>query len=228
MRMSCRRDIWMRGSAISATALVVFALGASSALARDISQSGEQKNMRRVGHSDLQGRAAYHPDFIRYPDGRVIAFVGTHSNTTDNGPRPNPLQPGSPVEPNGTMIVDITNPSKAVDKFHIPGPIPTGAAQTQSNRICLGSDLPGGTPGQVYMMRNVQVGNLAVSGYEVWNVTDVTNPTLGGSVAQPSQHAQALVGVQDRYRLPAGQPRRAGAAMAPGAVDDDRRLEESC
>ena len=148
MRMSCRRDIWMRGSAISATALVVFALGASSALARDISQSGEQKNMRRVGHSDLQGRAAYHPDFIRYPDGRVIAFVGTHSNTTDNGPRPNPLQPGSPVEPNGTMIVDITNPSKAVDKFHIPGPIPTGAAQTQSNRICLGSDLPGGTPGQ--------------------------------------------------------------------------------
>ena len=182
MRMSCRRDIWMRGSAISATALVVFALGASSALARDISQSGEQKNMRRVGHSDLQGRAAYHPDFIRYPDGRVIAFVGTHSNTTDNGPRPNPLQPGSPVEPNGTMIVDITNPSKAVDKFHIPGPIATGAAQTQSNRICLGSDLPGGTPGRVYMMRNVQVNVLAVSGYEVWDVTDVTNPTLVGAL----------------------------------------------
>ena len=97
MRVSCRRDIWMRRSAMSATALVVLALGASSALARDISQSGEQKNMRRVGHADLQGRAAYHPDFIRYPDGRVIAFVGTQQrNTTDNGPKTQSAAAGQP------------------------------------------------------------------------------------------------------------------------------------
>jgi hypothetical protein len=32
------------------------------------------------------------------------------------------------------------------------------------------------------MMRNVQVGNLAVSGYEVWDVTNVTNPTLVGAL----------------------------------------------
>jgi hypothetical protein len=108
----------------------------------------------------------------------VIAFVGTHSNTSDNGPRPNPLKPGSPVEPNGTMIVDITDPARPVEKFHIPGPIASGSAQTQSNRMCLGSDLPGGVPGRVYMMRNVQVNTLAVSGYEVWDVTDVTNPTF--------------------------------------------------
>ena len=47
------------------------------------------------------------------------------------------------------MIVDITNPKKPVEKFHIPGPpnaAPSlGSAQTQSNRMCLGSDLPGGT-----------------------------------------------------------------------------------
>jgi hypothetical protein len=138
--------------------------------------------MRRVGHADLQGRAAYHPDFITYPDGRVMAFIGTHSNTTDNGPRPNPLKAGSPVEPNGTMIVDITNPANPVEKFHIPGAIANGSAQTQSNRICLGSDLPGGLPDKVYMMRNVQTGNLAVSGYEVWDVTNVTNPTLAGQI----------------------------------------------
>ena len=228
MRMSCRRDIWTRRSAVSATALVVLALGASSALARDISQSGEQKNMRRVGHSDLQGRAAYHPDFIRYPDGRVIAFVGTHSNTTDNGPRPNPLKPGSPVEPNGTMIVDITNPSKAVDKFHIPGPIPSGAAQTQSNRMCLGSDLPGGTPGHVYMMRNVQVGNLAVSGYEVWDVTNVTNPTLVGALRNLRNTHKHWWECKTGIAYLPGSQGAAGAAMAPGAVDDDRRLEESC
>jgi len=85
-----------RSSAVSmVVCLVVAALGASGALA--ISQSGEQKDMRRVGHADLQGRPAYHPNFIVYPDGRVMAFVGTHSNTTDNGPRPNPLQPGQGI-----------------------------------------------------------------------------------------------------------------------------------
>jgi hypothetical protein len=191
MRISCSKDSRTRRSALSATAVAILALGASSALANDISQSGEQKDMRRVGHVNLQGRAAYHPYFINYPDGRVIAFVGTHSSDEpadppispdSNLPKPNPLKPGSPVEANGTMIVDITNPAKPVEKFHIPGPIPVGGAQTQSNRMCLGSDLPRGITGKVYMMRNVQVGDPDVSGYEVWDVTDVTNPTLVSSI----------------------------------------------
>jgi hypothetical protein len=80
------------------------------------------------------------------------------------------------------MIVDVTDPAKPVEKFHIPGPIPDGSAQTQSNRMCLGSDLPHGTPGRVYMMRNVQTNTLAVSGYELWDVTDVTNPSLVGAI----------------------------------------------
>jgi hypothetical protein len=169
----------LQGIALAAAAGLIVSAG--SALA-DISQSGEQRNMRRVGHVDLQGRAAYHPDFITYPDGRVIAFVGTHSNTTDNGPRPNPLKAGSPVEPNGTMIVDITNPRRPVEKFHIPGPIANGSSQTQSNRLCLGSVLPGGVAGKVYLLRNVQTGNLTFSGYEVWDVTDVNNPALVGAM----------------------------------------------
>ena len=191
MRISCSKDSRTRRSALSATAVAILALGASSALANDIRQSGEQKDMRRVGHVNLQGRAAYHPYFINYPDGRVIAFVGTHSSAIpptpptgidSNLPKPNPLKPGSPVEANGTMIVDITNPARPVEKFHIPGPIPQGGAQTQSNRMCLGSDLPGGISGRVYMMRNVQTNNADVSGYEVWDVTDVTNPTLVGEL----------------------------------------------
>jgi hypothetical protein len=172
-----------RSSAVSmAVGLAVLAFSAGSALA--ISQSGEQKDMRRVGHTDLQGRPAYHPNFINYPDGRVIAFVGTHG-----GSKPNPLKPGSPDERNGTMIIDVTDPKNPVEKFHIPAPAAVGTeAQTQSNRMCLGSDLPHGLAGHVYMMRNVQVGNLgnpanlAVSGYEVWDVTDVTNPTLVGEM----------------------------------------------
>jgi len=154
-----------RGLAFAALALAV-----SGALA--ISQSGEQKDMRRVGHVDLQGRPSYHPIFKKYPDGRIIAFAGTHG-----GSAPNPLK-GGVVELNGTMIVDITDPSRPVEKFHIPGPA-TGA-QTQSNRACLGSELPHGTPGRVYMMRNVQ--GSSASGYEVWDVTNVSNPTLVGAM----------------------------------------------
>ena len=165
---------------IALSAAIALALSVGNSLA--IEQSGEAKNMQRVGHVDLQGRPSYHPNVIVYPDGRTIAFAGTHSNTTDNGPRPNPLLPGSPVEPNGTMIVDITNPAAPEEKYHIPGPIATGAAQTQSNRMCLGSDLPQGTPGHVYLMRNVQVNVPAVSGYEVWDVTDVSAPTLVGAI----------------------------------------------
>jgi hypothetical protein len=165
----------------SFAAVGIVALGAGSALADGISQSGEQRNMRRVGHVDLQGRAAYHPYFITYPDGRVIAFVGTHSGGSGaDAPKPNPLKAGSPVEPNGTMIVDITNPRKPVEKYHIPGN--AQGAQSQSNRMCLGSDLPGGMSGKVYMMRNVQSGNQALSGYEVWDVTDVNAPVLLSSI----------------------------------------------
>jgi hypothetical protein len=153
--------------ASSATALAVLVFSTGSALANG--QSGELKQMIRVGHTDLQGRRAYHPNFIDYPDGRVIAFVGTHS-----GDHPNPLN-GGVIERNGTMIIDITDPKKPVEEFHIPG---VAGAQTQSNRMCLGSDLPGGTPGHVYLMRNVQSNNPADTGYQVWDVTNVNNPAL--------------------------------------------------
>ena len=165
------------GLALTGAAVAVMALAAGSALGHDdrgASQSGEQKDMRRVGHTDLQGRPSYHPTFIKYPDGRVIAFAGTHGGT-----KPNPLK-GGVVQDNGTIIVDVTDPSRPVEKFHIPAP--AAGAQTQSNRACLGSDLPGGIPGRVYMMRNVQTNNLAASGYEVWDVTNVSGPALVGEV----------------------------------------------
>src|SRR5687767_5200641 len=145
---------------LTLSAAAALALAAGGALAID--QSGEQKDMRRVGHTDLQGRPAYHPIFIKYPDGRVIAFVGTHG-----GSAANTLKPGNPIEFNGTMVIDITDPAKPVQKSHIAGP--ASGAQTHSNRACLGSDLPGGTPGRVYLMRNVQTNSLAVSGFEVWD-----------------------------------------------------------
>src|SRR4051794_18085912 len=159
--------------ALNAAVFGAFAIATGSAFAdKGISQSGEQKNMRRVGHVDLQGRPSYQPNVIVYPDGRTIAFIGTHG-----GSKPNPLK-GGVVELNGTMIVDVSNPDRPVEKAHIPAP--AAGAQTQSNRVCLGSVLPGGTPGRVYLTRNVQ--GSSASGYEIWDVTDVSSPKAVAAV----------------------------------------------
>jgi hypothetical protein len=179
-------------------AVATLALATSAALAHDISQSGEQKDMRRVGHVDLQGRPAYQPNVIRYPDGRWIAFVGTHG-----GSKPNPLKPGSPVEQNGTMIIDVTKPDKPVEKFHIP--VPVAGGQAQMARMCLGSDLPGGVAGRVYLMRHIQ--GSSASGYEVWDVTNVTAPTLAG----------AMRGIRNTHKV--WWECKSGVAYMPGSLD---------
>ncbi|MDQ2734285.1 MAG: hypothetical protein M3Y55_04690, partial [Pseudomonadota bacterium] len=152
-------------------AAFVAAVFTGSAIAQ-VSQSREQKNMHRVGHTDLQGRPAYQPNTIVYPDGRTIAFVGTHI-----GSAPNPLN-GGRVELNGTMIIDVTRPDRPVEKFHIP--VPASGGQAQMARMCLGSQLPGGVQGRVYLMRNVQ--GSSASGYEVWDVTNVSSPVLVGAM----------------------------------------------
>ena len=184
-----------RRVALSAAALTLLALSAGSALA--ISQSGEQKNMRRVGHVDLQGRASYQPNVIVYPDGRTIAFAGTHG-----GSKPNPLK-GGVVEPNGTMIVDITNPERPVEKFHIP--VPVAGGQAQMARMCLGRDLPGGRSDGVYLLRNIQ--GSSASGYEIWDVTNVSAP----------QPVAALRGIRSTHKD--WWECRSGIAYMPGSRD---------
>jgi hypothetical protein len=173
--------------------MTTLALAVTSAMA-DISQSGEQRNMRRVGHTDLQGRAAYQPNTIQYPDGRTIAFVGTHS-----GAQSNPLK-GNVVEENGTMIVDVTDPDRPVEKFHIPG---TGGGQSQMARMCLGTHLDGTS--NVYLMRNVQGGT--GSGFEVWNVSNVNAPVFVG----------AMRGIRSTHKL--WWECSTGIAYLPGSLD---------
>jgi hypothetical protein len=155
-------------------AILVFSSGA---MAASVTQSGEQKNMRRVGHTDLQGRASYQPNVIQYPDGRFIAFAGTHSNIPVPRPGftflPNPLN-NNADERNGTMIIDVTDPANPKETAHIP--VPADGGQAQMVRLCLGSVLPGGDRNKVYLLRNIQ-GSTA-SGYEQWDVTDVKKPVL--------------------------------------------------
>ena len=162
---------------LSTAALAILAVSVNALAAE---QSGEQNQMRLVGHVDLQGRGAYQPNVITYPDGRVIAFSGLHNAPNLGGapgPLPNPLNGGA-LEDNGTMIIDITNPNKPVETFHIPVPVTGG--QAQMVRLCLGSDLPGGTAGRVYMLRNIQGSSAA--GYETWDVTNVHSPKFLAAV----------------------------------------------
>lgn len=158
---------------MTAVSLAV-SLALSAGTAQAISQSNERKNMERVGHTDLQGRPTYQPNVIQYPDGRTMLFVGQHSGVPKGrvtscpaNTLPDPLN-GNACENNGTMIIDVTDPKKPVEQVLIPAP--TGG-QSQMVRMCLGSVLPGGTAGSVYLLRNVQGG--ASAGYEQW---DVTNP----------------------------------------------------
>jgi hypothetical protein len=172
---------FVRGSKLQLAALsgaVALALVAGSAQAQ-VTQSLERKNINRLGHTDLQGRSSYQPNVIQYPDGRTILFVGQHNTINvpaggcPAGTRPNPLKAGSPCETNGTMIIDVTDPANPVEKSLIPSP---AGGQAQMVRMCLGSVLPGGQPGKVYLLRNMQGG--PSSGYEQYDVTDVSAPVL--------------------------------------------------
>src|SRR5690242_10414983 len=70
-------------------------------------------NMDLVGYNDLQARSAYQP-VIHKQGSRWIAYIGHHG-----GEALNP-QTGK-MEPNGTSIVDVTDPKHPVYLVHIPG-----------------------------------------------------------------------------------------------------------
>jgi len=173
------------------SAAIAFALGATNAQGQGNAcntpaaahnphcQSQEKVNMNRLGHTDLQGRPSYQPNVIQYPDGRWYLFVGQHSGVPDGrvttcppNTLPNPLD-GNACQNNGTMIIDVTDPQNPVEKALIPAP---AGGQSQMARMCLGSQLPGGTAGKVYLQRNVQGG--ANAGYQVWDVTNPSAPVM--------------------------------------------------
>ncbi len=129
-------------------------------------RGAEQRDMRLVGHHDLQARSAYQP-VIHQQGARWIAYVGHHG-----GRKPNALTGRD--ELNGTSIVDVTDPRAPRYLHHIPGaPGEAEAGGAAMVRVCDGKTLPRGDPAKTYLLRTL--GNLA---HEIWDVTDPRQPSF--------------------------------------------------
>src|SRR6185312_14497096 len=164
--MNCRRI-----SIASIAAILVACLDGAHAQQQVIGAAPEALNMRLVGSNDLQARSAYQPT-IHHQGDRWIAYIGHHGGT-DAVPDPvNPLT--GKAEPNGTSIVDVTDPAHPKYLRHLPGQegkYESGGAQMV--RVCDGKTLPKGDPNAVYMLRT-----FGSEAHEIWNVADPANPAL--------------------------------------------------
>jgi hypothetical protein len=126
--------------------------------------------MEQIGFDDLQARSAYQTLVHHHTTGgsdRWILYVGHHG-----GEAPNPMT--GQVEPNGTSLVDVTDPTRPRYLRHIPG-APGGAegGGAQMVRVVDGKSLSAADPNKVFMLRSF--GN---DGHQIWDVTDLANPSL--------------------------------------------------
>src|SRR5882762_7179309 len=154
---------------ISLVSLV--APGGARAQQQKIGAPPEAANMKLIGTNDLQARSAYQPT-IHHQGDRFIAYIGHHGGTDDI---PAPINPMTgKAEPNGTSIVDVTDPANPKYLRHIPGQdgkYESGGAQMV--RVCDGSALPRADRAAVYMLRT-----FGGEAHEIWNVADPANPVL--------------------------------------------------
>src|SRR6478752_4648170 len=137
---------------VALAGLVLFACSNSApAQKQTIGAPPEASNMKLVGSSDLQARSAYQPT-IHHQGDRWIAYIGHHGGTDDI---PSPVNPQTgKAEPNGTSIVDVTDPAQPKYLRHIPGQEGTyESGGAQMVRICDGKALPKGDRNAVYMLR---------------------------------------------------------------------------
>ena len=138
-------------------------------------QKAEMNNMELVGYNDLQGRSAYHSS-VKKQGERWIAYVGEQG---DVPMRLNPLT--GQLEPDGTSILDVTDPKHPKYIAHIPGPPEkpgdgyrglVGSSGAKFVHVCSGSDLPHADKSKFYLLRD-----FGGTAWEMWDVTDPAKPS---------------------------------------------------
>jgi len=150
--------------------------GWAEAQEQKIGNPPEALNMQLVGYNDLQARSAYQPT-IHHQGDRWIAYIGHHGGTDEVKEPLDPLT--GKAEPNGTSIVDVTDPAHPKYLRHIPGqPGTYESGGAQMVRVCDGKSLPKGDPSAVYMLRT-----FGSEAHEIWNVADPANPVLVTRIA---------------------------------------------
>ena len=156
----------------AATALALAAMSASVMADRPHNAAPDSQNLRWLGHTDLQGRTAYQPTLHTQLDAsghrHVYLYVGHFGNQS---PIADPTSGGA-LEPNGTSIVDVTDPAHPVEVAHIP----TNGGGAQMVRVCSGHTGVLGNTGEYYMLRNNNGGAGVKPFHEIYDVTDPANP----------------------------------------------------
>jgi len=141
-------------------------------------------DMKLVGTNDLQARSTYQPTLHKYGHGRYFLFTGHHAldvNPVTGQQLPSFNSLSGKYEPNGTSIVDVSDPRRPKLVAHIPvgasvaaPPVPTNGG-AQMVRVCDGI---GANVGKVFMLRSY-----ANSAHEIWNVTNPASPVGVRTVA---------------------------------------------
>jgi hypothetical protein len=162
---------YTRPLSLAIAALAMTALSIPAIADRPHDNAPDSHDMRRLGHNDLQGRTAYQPT-LHTQNGRTYLYVGHFGGQTV-------LNPLTGVnEPNGTSIVDVTDPDRPAYVHHIP----TTGGGSQMVRVCDGSQLPRGTPGHFYMLRNNGGVGPGHGSHEIYDTTDPAHPVFVSTV----------------------------------------------
>src|SRR5205823_9684146 len=120
-------SLWISSLALAALLLCGSAFAQTAAKA-------ESRDMELVGLHDLQGRSAYQP-LVHKQGNRWIAYIGHHGGRSRN-----PLS--GEEEPNGTSILDVSDPKSPRYLAHIPGEAGKDeAGGAQMVRVCDGPEL---------------------------------------------------------------------------------------
>lgn len=168
-RRSIRGLIWLLVAASSC-------LHASAQIAADGASTESAEGLQLVAHDPLEARQSY--QMVQHRQGaRWLLYVG-HMTGSEKDPRT------GTVTPNGTSILDITDPVHPRYLTHVPASPapwfkgnPALASGGQHLQICDGGQLPQGRKDRVYMLRNH-----GAIGQEMMDVTDPMRPQALGDV----------------------------------------------